>query len=1031
MALQEKLSGNHVPEHEGSGKLFGRTELAQVAAPEEGGISPSRRDFLKLAGFAFAGTVLAGCERAPVQYAIPYLIPPDEIIPGRSYQYASTCGGCSAGCGLLIKNRDGRPIKLEGNPDHPLSRGGLCAAGQASLLGLYDQHRLHQPLQAGQPAEWAAVDDAIRLQLDAIRKRKGAVRFLTGPGVSPTTRTLLRRFLDTFADGRHVIHDPRSCSAILEAHGRTHGIRLLPHYHLEKAEVIVSFDADFLGTWISPVEFTFAYQTGRRLEGPAPRLSYHVQFESLLSLTGTKADRRLCIAPAEMGSAMNHLAARLANKARVHFQDGSAEEPPVSGEFLDHLADYLWRNRQRSLILCGSQDLDLQLLCNFLNHVLGNYGTTVDVVQPSYQREGNDPELETLLQEVREAKVKALVTYQSNPVHDLPSGEPFAEGLKQVPLVISLAPRLDETARLAGFVCPDHHYLESWSDAEPSNGLVSLVQPAIAPLGKTRSVLESLAAWMGKPRAAYDLLRAHWEKEVFPRQLEKTAFQEFWDHTLHEGFAHVKPREVKVGAFNPTSVRPVPSASATPQGTYSVILFSKVGMPDASHGYNPWLHELPDPISKVAWDNYACLSPVTAAALDVSEGDMVRLESDPAGSLELPVFVQAGLHDRVAAVALGYGSVLSQRFANIGPPWLQARPTVGTDGLVGKNAASFLRWVEGSLRFTQEGVRLTKTGRQEPLASTQGYYKVDVPQHLALPGQEARPIIRETTLAAHCAEHAPATNAPAQAGDQPALTTPHSPPTKTEKDLWPADHPTPDYHWGMVIDLNACTGCSACVIACQAENNVPVVGKDEVRRHREMHWLRIDSYYGQREGAVNAAHQPMLCQHCGNAPCEAVCPVLATVHSDEGLNQQIYNRCVGTRYCANNCPYKVRRFNWFDYAHDDLLQNLVLNPDVTVRSRGVMEKCTFCVQRIEEAKIEARRQGQPLHDGDIRTACQQSCPAQAIVFGNLRDPTSRVAQRASSRRSYQVLGEFNVRPSVTYLALVRNRPADGEVEKHG
>jgi molybdopterin-containing oxidoreductase family iron-sulfur binding subunit len=1027
MALQEKLLGKDLPEDKGSGKLFGRVELEQLVVPAEG---PSRRDFLKLAGFAFAGTVLAGCNRAPVQYAIPHLMPPDEIIPGRSYHYASTCGGCSAGCGLLVKNRDGRPIKLEGNPEHPLSRGGLCAAGQASLLGLYDQQRLHQPLQAGQQAEWAPVDHAITLQLDAIREQKGAVRFLTGPGVSPTTRALLRRFLDTFADGRHVIHDPRSCSAILEAHGRTHGIRLLPHYHLEKAEAIVSFDADFLGTWISPVEFTSAYLAGRRLEAPAPRLSYHVHFESLLSLTGTKADRRLCIAPGEMGATMNHLATRLANKAGVAFQEGSAEEPPISGKFLDHLADYLWRNRQRSLILCGSQDLDLQLLCNFLNHVLGNYGTTVDLVQPSYQREGSDLELEILLQGLREGKVGALFIYQSNPVHDLPSGEHIAEDLKRVPLVISLGPRLDETARLAGFVCPDHHYLESWSDAEPTNGVVSLVQPAIAPLGKTRSVLESLAAWMGRPRAAYDLLREHWEKEVFPRRLEEAAFQEFWDRTLHDGFAHVKPRQVKVRTFSPTSVHSAPSASAIPQGAYSVILFSKVGMPDASHGYNPWLHELPDPISKVVWDNCVCLSPAAAAGMDVSDGDVVRLENDQAGSLELPVFVQPGLHDRVAAVPLGYGSVLSERFARIGPPWLQARPTVGTDGLVGKNAASFLSWVGGSLRFTREGVRLTKTGRREPLASTQGYYNVEVPEHLALPGQETRPIIRETTLAAYREEHVPRTNLPAVTDHQPFPAS-HSPPAKAEKDLWPADHPTAGHHWGMVIDLNACTGCSACVIACQAENNIPVVGKDEVRRHREMHWLRIDSYFRQRDGSVDAAHQPMLCQHCGNAPCEVVCPVLATVHSEEGLNQQVYNRCVGTRYCANNCPYKVRRFNWFDYAHDDLLQNLVLNPDVTVRSRGVMEKCTFCVQRIEEAKIEAHRQGQPLRDGDIQTACQQSCPARAIVFGNLKDPMSRVAQMAGGRRGYQVLGELNIRPSVTYLTLVRNRPADGEVDKHG
>jgi molybdopterin-containing oxidoreductase family iron-sulfur binding subunit len=1037
MALHEKSTGLDANRRRLSLDVLGDVENEQMAAGEAGpGLS--RRSFLKVAGFAFAGTALVGCQRAPMQYAVPYLVPPEGMTPGRSYDYASTCGGCSAGCGLLIRNRDGRPIKLEGNPEHTLTRGGLCAAGQASILGLYDQQRLQNPLRTGQPAEWAQVDQAIGLQLDAIRKQKGVVRFLTGPSVSPTTRALLQQFLNTFADAQHVVHDPRSCSAILEAHGRTHGIRLLPHYHLDKAEVIISFDADFLGTWISPVEFTSAYQGGRRLEAPAPRLSYHVQFESLLSLTGTKADRRVCVAPGEIGATMSRLAAGVAKKAGVPFPPvvtrsgdrATTEELPVSPGFLDHLADYLWRHRRRSLILCGSQDVDLQVLGNFLNHLLGSYGTTVDTVQPSYQRQGNDRELEILLQELRASKVGALFIYQSNPVHDLPSGEHIAEDVKRVPLVVSLGPRLDETARLAGFVCPDHHYLESWNDSEPVNGLVSLVQPAIAPLGMTRSVLESLAVWTGKPRAAYDLLREHWEKEVFPRSVQKTAFQEFWDRTVHDGFTEVKPRPVKVGSFDMTSVRPVPFATRPSEGTYSLILYPKVGMPEASHAYNPWLHELPDPISKVTWDNYACLSPAAATVLGLSDGDVVRLETDQPGALQLPVFVQPGMHDQVVAVALGYGSLLSERFANIGPPWLQARPTVGPDGLVGKNAAPLLTWVGGSLRSARDSVRLTKTGEQQPLASTQGYYKVEVPKHLALPGQEIRPIIRETTLAAYCQTHAAGSNSP-DATNQLSPTTHQLPLAKAEEDLWPDDHATTGPHWGMVIDLNACTGCSACVIACQVENNIPVVGRDEVRRRREIHWLRIDRYYTERDGGVDVAHQPMLCQHCGNAPCEVVCPVLATVHSAEGLNEQVYNRCVGTRYCANNCPYKVRRFNWFDYAHDDLLQNLVLNPEVTVRSRGVMEKCTFCVQRIEEAKIEARRQGQPVRDGDLQTACQQSCPAQAIIFGNLNDPTSRVARLAAGRRSYQVLGELNIRPSVSYLTLVRNRPAGEEGEKHG
>lgn len=980
--------------------------------------APSRRDFLRMAGFAFAAAAVPGCQRAPVQYAVPYMVAPSEIIPGRSYDYASTCGGCSAGCGLLVKTRDGRPIKLEGNPDHPLSRGGLCAAGQASLLGLYDQHRLPHPLRAGEPTEWPEIDRAITAQLEAIRKRKGAVRVLSGPIVSPTTRAALGAFLETFENARHIVHDSGFYSAILEAHRLTHGTRVLPHYQLDKAEVVVSCGADFLGTWISPVEFTAAYQEGRHLDDPARQMSYHVQFESFMTLTGSKADRRISIAPGELGAIMNRLAARLAKEAGVPYPAGGTQDLPasVSELFMDHLAGYLWRNRGRSLILCGEQDVQLQVIANFLNHVLDSYGNTLDINHPSYQREGNDSELATLLQELQEGKIAALFVHGCNPVHDLPRGEKIAEDLKRVELLVSLAPRLDETAKLAHFVCPDHHYLESWSDAEPVTGVVSVTQPTIAPLGKTRSVLESLAAWSGKPRSAYELLREHWEKEIFPRQTEVRAFQDYWDKTLHDGVAAVKPRSTKAVAFDQAALRPVTSPAARPAGTYGLLLYAKVSMPDAGHAYNAWLHELPDPISKVTWDNYACLSPATAASLGVSDGDVVRIETEgganEGGVLELPAFVQPGMHDQAVAVALGYGSTLTKRFAGIGPEWLQARPTTGPDGQVGKNAAPFLMWVDGSLRSSGKAVRLTRTGEQLRLASTQSYHNITVPEHLAIAGKQRLPIIREDTLAEYRRK-------PASHAERP----------REEEDLWPDDHPTTGVTWGMVIDLNACTGCSACVIACQAENNIPVVGKDEVRRQREMHWLRIDRYYMERDGGVDVAHQPMLCQHCGNAPCETVCPVLATVHSEDGLNQQVYNRCVGTRYCANNCPYKVRHFNWFDYAHDDHLQNLVLNPDVTVRSRGVMEKCTFCVQRIQDARIEAGGQGKLLRDGAVQTACQQSCPAQAIVFGNLNDPASRVARLAANPRSYQVLAELNVRPSVSYLTLVRNRPTDGEERK--
>jgi molybdopterin-containing oxidoreductase family iron-sulfur binding subunit len=555
---------------------------------------------------------------------------------------------------------------------------------------------------------------------------------------------------------------------------------------------------------------------------------------------------------------------------------------------------------------------------------------------------------------------------------------------------------------------------------------------------------------MGGSRPAFEQLREHWRTRIYPRSLITVGFEEFWDQAVHDGLVRVRnqadlvaPSASSIGLLGsplgqgplsaapalfpdrassqPAMVRPYNSAAViapirqarpTAEGAFTLVLYPKVGMPNGSHAYNPWLQELPDPISKVTWDNYACLSPAAASRLDVRQGDVVRLEGFE--GLDLPVLIQPGQHDQVVAIALGYGSKLSERFANIGPPWLEARSTVGTNGMVGVNAARLLSWQENALRYQRDGVRLVKAGRQHPLACTQDQPAIRVPLPL-LQGPQPLPIIRETTLPAFL---------------RPALERP----AEQRHELWPDDHaiPVTGPRWGMAIDLNGCTGCSACVIACQVENNIPVVGKDEVRRHREMHWLRLDRYYSTparspvdggptRDTEVNVAHQPMLCQQCGNAPCETVCPVLATVHSEEGLNQQIYNRCVGTRYCANNCPYKVRRFNWFDYAHDDKLANLVLNPDVTVRSRGVMEKCTFCVQRIQEGKIEARRLGLPVADGDIQTACQQSCPTKVIVFGNLNDPNSKAAQLARSTRAYKVLEELNTLPAVSYLAIVRNR----------
>ncbi len=961
-----------------------------------------RRDFLKLSALTATLATAAGCSRAPVEKAIPFLVQPEEMVPGRSLYYASACGGCSSGCGALVKARDGRPIKLEGNPEHPVSRGGLCAIGQASVLGLYDSQRFKGPQKNGKETTWEQADREIAAALGKVRQERGAVRFLSGTVSSPTLNATVQRFLAAFPDARHVQYDAISFSAILDAHQRTHGVRVLPRYRFDKAEVIVSFDCDFLGTWISPVEFTRGWKAGRDLEAKPPRMSEHIQVESRMSLTGSNADRRISVAPEAISAALAVLADKIAPLAGQTTFFGRDVASYVSTVDLDEIARHLWAARGNSLVVCGSNDLRDQVLVNTINHLLGNYAATLDIEKPSYQRRGNDGELVALAEEMNAGKVSALFIHGANPAYDLPGD--VAEAIKKVPLVVSFAERPDETAGLANWICPDHHFLEAWSDAEAVAGVVTVNQPTLRPLGNTRSAIESLATWSGKPASAYDQMREHWRTALFPRQSREKSFEKFWDTAVYNGFVELDTTLVTGKSFDLAALRTVPAASE-PAADFVLALYPTVALGDGRHVYNAFLQELPNPVSKVTWDNYASLSPATAKKLGVGQGDTVRIEAANAKqSLLLPVYIQPGQHDRVIAVALGYGSVLSRRFANVGPQWLEARPSVGENGLVGVNAAPMLRLENGALRYTRT-VKVSPGGGRYELAVTQDHHTLSIPNPLA-GTHEPRPIVQETTFAAF------AKNASVGAPRE----------EKETAQLWPADHPYTGHRWAMAIDLTACTGCSACVVACNAENNVPVVGRDEVRRRREMHWLRIDRYYSEREsGEVLAVHQPMLCQQCENASCETVCPVLATVHSEEGLNEQVYNRCVGTRYCANNCAYKTRRFNWFTYAHDDTLQNLALNPDVTVRTRGIMEKCTFCVQRIQEAKIEAKRSGTPLADGAIQTACQQSCPAVAIVFGDINDPNSRIAKLAASGRSYKVLEELNVRPSVAYQRVVRNR----------
>ncbi|MAE45470.1 MAG: [Fe-S]-binding protein [Planctomycetes bacterium] len=972
--------------------------------------SGSRRSFLKLVGFGIGSASLAGCSRGPLQSAIPTLEASREFVPGRAYWIASTCGGCDAGCGVLAKCRDGRPIKLEGIPGHPVSGGGLCPAGQGSVLSLYDSQRFDGPQRgaggAGSSVSWSDADRELRSAFDALKQSGGRVRLLTGTVNSPSTRAAIARFLAGFADARHISYDGLSSSAMLAAHERTHGERLLPRHHFERARTIASFDADFLSTWISPVEFTAGYTQLRELDMNALRMSKHFQLEARTSLTGCRADERVRLAPWEIGAALSGLCDHLEGRAGIERRCRGAADTAPYRELIARIADELWATRGESLVVAGANDVEIQVLVNYANELLQSYGTTLDTVHASQQRLGDDREVAELAQELAEDSVDLLIVNGVNPAYDFGALLP----LERAGMLISCAGAPDETSALAAWVVPEPHFLEAWNDAEPYRGVHALSQPTVPLLRSGRTLRETLSRWAGDERADQDLLRAHWRAELYPRSpahAGPSGFDAFFDQALHEGFVLLEGDSSTPGAFAMDAVRPYSSAQAPVAGALGLVLYPKAGMLDGRHGHNPWLHELPDPVSKIAWDNYACLSPTTAERLELSEGQLVSVVTTAEGaSVELPVHVQRGQHDGVVAVALGYGRTGTDRFTNLGPEWLQGRPTVEAGGVIGANAALLTGPLDAGRRCDARQATVIATGSSVELASTQDHHSLTVPQHLAIEGHEVRDMVISTTfddLEAHpddvVHEHA----------------VPHA------GELWKEDHKG-GTTWGMAIDLSRCTGCSGCVIGCQAENNVPVVGRDEVLRHREMSWLRIDRYYQGGDDELRTLHQPMMCQQCDHAPCESVCPVLATLHSDEGLNQQVYNRCVGTRYCANTCPYKVRRFNWFDYPREDKLQNHSLNPDVTVRTRGVMEKCSFCIQRIQEAKAEASREGRKLRDGDITPACQQSCPAKAIVFGNLEDPESAVARLAASQRSYSVLEELNVQPSVRYLAHVYNGP---------
>lgn len=961
----------------------------QDEADRKSGVT--RREFLRLMGASLVMASAAACVRRPVEKLVPYLNKPEEITPGVANWYASTCGECPAACGILTKNREGRPIKLEGNPDHPMSKGGLCARGQASLLNLYDPDRMKGPVKSAPlglwtATDWKEADRHFRTLLKQVGEKKGKIRLLTGNIVGPATQKLINDFLGRFENARQVVFEPLSLEELSRAQELCYGEAIIPSYRIEKAGYILSFGADFLDTWLSPVEFTNRFAQNRKLKNA--KMSRFVCFESHTSVTGSNADIRYAVRPGEELKIALALANELKAFNSPHTVETVARETGVPAEALRNIARELRNHKGESLVLGGGfsekgeYGLALHVAANLLNSTLQNDGVTVDAANPSHQGGGSYEAIGNLVQEMASGEIDLLLIYKSNPAYTLPSAFGFEAALKKVPNVAGFADRVDETAVLAGWVLPDNHYLESWGDAEPQKGLFSLFQPAIAPLYNTRSFQETLLAWSGASDASWhDYLQNYWKENVYTKISTLSSFNAFWESALRDGVLDTRKgggrgaRSFKMTALAwfdnfITTGHPEPV-----EGSLKLILYSPIGQYDGRSGNNSWLKELPDPITKVTWNSYVALSPATAARLEMRQGDILRVKTEQFEA-DLPLYVQPGMPKDVAMIPLGFGRTRAGEVGNN----------------VGVNGFGFVAR-EGNLVSFAPPVTLTKTGEWYAFATTQHHNTM-----------EGRPIAREATLDDFIKNP--------KAGNEENLHLPS---------MW-SGHKYEGHRWGMAIDLNSCTGCSACMIACQAENNIPVVGEKQVRISREMHWIRIDRYYHGDAENPEVLNQPMLCQHCENAPCETVCPVVATVHSDEGLNMQIYNRCVGTRYCSNNCPYKVRRFNWFEYLRGTKSPlALVLNPDVTVREKGVMEKCTFCVQRIQEGKDHAQDLGRKVADGEIKTACQQSCPSEAIVFGDLNDPSSKVSKLRENPRGYNVLAELNVKPSITYLTKIRNK----------
>jgi MoCo/4Fe-4S cofactor protein with predicted Tat translocation signal len=993
----------------------------------------SRRDFLKYLGFSTAAAALAASCETPVRKAIPYVNKPQDMVPGVADYYATTyvCEGESVP--VLAKVRDGRPIKIEGNNLSAFTKGGTSAKVQASVLDLYDTSRQRFPMANGNAVSWAQLDAQVTKGLSS----GGQTVLLTGTITSPSAKQIIAEFTSKFPGTRHLQYDAISYSGILMANESTYGKRAIPAYHFENAKVVVSLAADFLGTWLDPITFQRAFASTRKVSRSQPQMSKFYQFESMLSMTGASADERFTYKPSESGV----VAAALLSAVNTGSASGISNPKLKAG--IEKAAKDLKAASGAALVVSGSNNPNIQIIVNAINEAVGANGKTIDWSVTNQMKQGLDSEFAALVADMEGGRIASVIIYDVNPAYNYFNAKRFADALKKVKTSVAISYKLDETAELCKYIAPVHHYLESWGDAEAYSGHVSLLQPTISPLFSTRQFEDSLLKWSGNTSTYEAYFRNYW--------MTKAGSLSGYDKILQDGVIEAAVTSISGASFNAAGVASATSAigSAPKSNGTELVLYYNVAMGDGRGANNPWLQELPDPITKAVWDNYVMVSPKFGREVldidiaDQRDSDKYEVHTDKplvtvkVGNKEitLPALIVPGMNDETIAIALGYGRTSAggdeQTAKKIG------RAVVGA----GKNAYMFTSYNGNTIERMAAEVSITKANDSYKLAQNQ--------THNSYEGR--RNVIQEITYDEY------QKNPNAILDERAKELEPWGGLQKFEEEgtLYGV-YDKPGAKWGMSIDLNACFGCGACVVACNAENNVPVVGKNEVLRFHDMHWIRIDRYFtGNPSDAdsIQTIFQPMLCQHCDNAPCENVCPVAATSHSSEGINQMIYNRCIGTRYCANNCPYKVRRFNWLDYTKadsfpdnqlhegggvgsmneavfmmNDDLTRMVLNPDVTVRSRGVMEKCSFCIQRQQEGKLKAKKENRPLSEGDSSVACAQACPANAIVFGNVNNKQSMVNQvRADGKqRLYYVLEQVHTLPNVSYLARVRNSPTAGE-----